>query len=108
MFLSGNISRCQGCNSQIKKASDGRVLPPPDDLVVQHKEQVMFQNPHSGTFQLSREYRNVYYHPRLQCIRKKFPNFDAVKHMRISRDNIARLTTVHTDFLKQEFSIQFS
>ena len=38
---------------------DGKPLPPPDDLVVQHKEYVLLQNPKSGIFQLSRELRNV-------------------------------------------------
>ena len=50
MFLVGNISRCQGCGEKIEKGPNGKVLPPPNDLVVQHKEQVMFQNPNTGHF----------------------------------------------------------
>ena len=44
MHVSGNISRCQGCTQKIERGPDGKTpLPPPNDLVIQHKEQVMFQ-----------------------------------------------------------------
>jgi hypothetical protein len=43
MIVGGNISRCQGCSGKILKP-----LPPPEDLVLQHKEQVLFQNPNTG------------------------------------------------------------
>ena len=33
-------------------------LPTPDDLVLQHKEQVTFQNPKTGSFHLSHDFRN--------------------------------------------------
>ncbi len=59
LTVSGNISRCQGCAGKILRAADGKPLPPP---VLQHKEQVLFQNPKTGTFQLSHDFRNVYYH----------------------------------------------
>ena len=48
-FITGNISRCQGCTG-ILRAGTGKPLPPPDDIVVQHKEHVLFQNPHSSDF----------------------------------------------------------
>lgn len=38
VFVSGNISRCQGCGNKIMRNADGKALPPPNDLVVQHKE----------------------------------------------------------------------
>ena len=63
MYISRNISRCQGCSGKILRAPDGKPLPPPDDLVIQHKEQVLYQNPKTGNFQLSHDFRNVYYHP---------------------------------------------
>lgn len=72
MFISRNISRYQGCLGKILRAPDGKPLPPPNDLVIQHKEHVVFQNPKSGNFQLSHYLRNVYYHPRLSCIRQSF------------------------------------
>ena len=108
VLLAGNISRCQGCGGKIERGIDGKVLPPPNDLVVQHKEQVIFQNPHSGIFQLSRDYRNVYYHPRLLCLQRKFPTFEAAKHIRVSNQVFNRLTVTHKDYLKKEFAIQFS
>ena len=56
VFVSGNISRCQGCSNKIMQSADGKALPPPNDLVVQHKEQVMFTNPNTGKCQLSQEH----------------------------------------------------
>ena len=40
MMISGNISRCQGCSGKILRGGNGKPLPPPDNLVVQHKEHV--------------------------------------------------------------------
>ena len=34
LLISGNISHCQGCLGKIMRGSDGKPLPPPDDLVV--------------------------------------------------------------------------
>ena len=62
-YISRNISRCQGCSGKILRTSTGKPLPPPDDLVVQHKEHVLFQNQKTGNFQLSHDFCNVYYHP---------------------------------------------
>ena len=106
MMLSGNISRCQGCSGKILRGGDGKPLPPPDDLVVQHKEYVLFQNPKSGIFQLSRELRNVYYHLRSSCI-SKFPSFQAGQQLRISKEALCKLSAVHKDHIAKEFSIQF-
>jgi len=68
VFVSGNIARCQGCSGRIMRDAGGKPLPPPNDLVIQHKEQIMFNNPNTGKYQLSRDYRNVYYHARVNCI----------------------------------------
>ncbi len=108
MLLVGNISRCQGCGGKIERGPDGKVLPPPNDLVIQHKENVMFQNPHSGNFQLSRELRNVYYHPRSLCLQQKFPTFQPAQHIRASNSVFICLTVQHMDYLKKEFAIEFS
>ena len=106
MYISGNISRCQGCSGKILRTSTGKPLPPPDDLVVQHKEQVLFQNQKTGNFQLSHDFRNVYYHPRLSCIKRKFPSFLATQHLRINPDVATMLTSVHKNHLFQEFQFQ--
>ena len=95
MLVCGNISRCQGCSGKILRREGGKPLPPPDDLVVQHKEYVLFQNPRSGVFQLSHDLRNVYYHPRLSCIHGKFSSFRAGLHLRISKETLTKLTNVH-------------
>ena len=100
LTISGNISRCQGCTGKILRGS-----PPPDDLIVQHKEQVLFQNPNTGYFQLSHDFRNVYYHARLSCIRQKFPAFVPSKHLQVHTDVAQKLTSVHKNYLCKEFCI---
>ena len=69
--LFGNVSQCQGCSEKIMQTLDGKPLPAPDDLIVQHKEHVLFPNPKTGLFQLSHDLRNVYYHLKISI--KNFP-----------------------------------
>ena len=48
VFLTARISRCQGCLGQIYQGAA------PWDVVLQHKQQVLFQNPNTGTWQLQK------------------------------------------------------
>ena len=107
VFVGGNISRCQGCSGKIMRDSNGKPLPPPNDLVMQHKEQVLFNNPKTGVFQLSSDHRNVYYHARLSCVRQKFPSFIPGQHCRVSRDTCSRFSQVHKEYLLKEFGVKF-
>ena len=50
-FVRGNISRCNGCKGKIGRMSK-KILPPPDDVVLRHKETVVFQNPNTVTTKL--------------------------------------------------------
>ena len=104
MVISGNISHCQDCSGKILQGESGKPL---YDLVVQHKEHVLFQNPRSCTFKLSREFRNVYYHPHLSYIRNKFSSFQASQRLRISREALDELTDVHKNHILKEFGIKF-
>lgn len=108
VIVSGNISRCLGCFERIMRGPDGKPLPPPDDLVLQHKEQVMFQNPKTGNFQLSYDLRNVYYHARLVCVRRKYSIFNGPQYRRVSYDVQGCLTSQHKVYLAKEFSIRLS
>jgi hypothetical protein len=83
------------------------LLPPPDDVVLGHKEYVLFQNPKSGMFEQSREKRNVYYHPWLTCIAPNFRNFQPSQHITISASVKEQLNRQHKDFLGKEFGILF-
>ncbi len=67
LFSNSRISRCQGCRGKIDHTHD--------DLVIQHKEHVLFQNPHTGgshtgRWEMSHDLRNTYYHA---CVTLKHP-----------------------------------
>ena len=90
ILVSGNISR-QGCANKILRDANGKPLPPPNDIVLQHKEQVLFNNPDTGIFQLSKDHQNVYYHARQSCVLKKFTTFQPNQHCLISELTLAAL-----------------
>ena len=81
VFIFGNISRCNGCKGRISRSVDNKVLPPPDDIVLGHKEYVVYQNSRSGLFEQSKDKRNVYYHPWKTCIAPHFMDFDPDRHI---------------------------
>ena len=75
MFLNARISRCQGCRGKIEQ-----VQPKPGDVVLQHIKEyvsryVLFQNPRTGSCQMSKDMRNTYYHPQLNCVSRAHPGF---------------------------------
>ena len=103
-FVRGNISRCNGCKGKIGRQGKNP-LPPPDDVVLRHRETVIFQNPNTGIFQASHEPRNVYYHAWKTCIAAHFRDFNAALHIRIEEEVKKALTTVHLRHLAEEFNV---
>ena len=97
-FVKGNISRCNGCKKRNLRTPQGAPHPPPNDLCLQHKEFVVFENPHTGLHQLSHDLRNVYYHAQKQCIGE---------HARIivPSEVRAKLNSVHMHHLMLEFGL---
>ena len=106
-FVKGNISRCAGCDKRNLRGEDGKRHEAPHDLCVQHKEQVMFQNPRSGNYQLSKDLRNVYYHANKLCVMAKSPNFNPLTDLKVSKDVRARLTSAHLQLLLDQFGLSF-
>lgn len=98
-FVKGNISRCNGCKNRI-----GR-LPPPGDIVLQHKERVLFLNPNTGVYQLSRDYRNVYYHALNSCVCPHFNDFNADVHIKVDCSVKDKLSGIHVQHMSKEFNI---
>ena len=105
-FVKGNILCCNGCGKRNLRGEDGKPRPPPQDLCVQHKEYVLFENPHTGKYQMSMDLRNVYYHAIMTCIRQKNPHFypDTI---RSSNDIKAKLTGIHYSHLLSQFGLSF-
>ena len=53
-FMFGNVSHCNGCKGRIAHDPNKKALPPPDDIVLQHKEYVVYQNSRTGYYEQSR------------------------------------------------------
>ena len=106
-FVRGNISRCSGCGKRDLRGEDGRPKPSPYDLCIQHKEHVIFENPHTGMYQMSVDLRNVYYHASVQCVAKKNAHFNPKKALKISHDVKSKLAKVHFAYLLDEFGLSF-
>ena len=103
LFFRGNISRCNGCKGKIGRQGK-KPLPPPDDVVLRHRETVVFQNPNTSIFQASHKPRNVYYHAWKTCVAAHFCHFNAAMHIRIEEVKES-LTTVHIRHLAEKFNI---
>ena len=93
------------CIGKILRGDHNQVLPPPDDIVLRHREQVMFQNPNTGIFQLSKELRNVYYHPWKTCIGPHFSDFHPAVHIKVESSVECLLSSEHLSLLQREFNI---
>ena len=106
-FVRGNILRCNGCGKRDLRGEDGRPKPQPYDLCIQHKEHVLFENPHTGMYQMSADLRNVYYHARLQCVTQKNVHFNPGSALKISQEVKSKLSKVHFAYLLGEFGLSF-
>ena len=94
-FVKGNISRCSGCGQRNLRGVDGKPKQPPHDLCLQHKEYVIFENPHTGMHQLSSDLRNVYYHASVGCVTQKYSTFNPTTHVKVSGEVRGKLSVVH-------------
>ena len=83
VFIFGNVSRCNGYKGRISIGEDKKPLSPPDDIVLGHKEYIIYQKPKSGNLEQSEDKRNVNYHLWRTCIAPHFCNFDATQHITI-------------------------
>ena len=85
MTICGNISRCNGCSQKNLRGPDGRSpLPPPDDLVIQHKSKCHFRILKLEIFNCLLIFRNVYYHACSACVKKKCPSFTGRQYLQIN------------------------
>ena len=76
----------------------------PLDIVLQHKEQIVFQNPNTGTWQLSRDLR-THYHVSHKCVVSKYPNFNPSHDLKVSSAVRQRLDDCHFRIVTTAFGI---
>ena len=96
------ISKCGGCGKKDLRDLCGKPHPPPEDLYLQHKEFVMFDNPHTGVRQRSHDQRNVYYHARKACAERKCYHPKVI----IPTETRVRLSAIHMHHIMQEFGLE--
>ena len=84
---------------------DKKPLPPLDDIVLGHKEYVVYHNSKTGNFEQSWDKRNVYYHPWMTCTAPHFCDFDATHHITVPDTVSGKLLTIHKAFILREFGV---
>ena len=104
-LLFGNVSRCKG---KIVHGPDNKPLPPPDNLVLGHKEIVIFNNPKTGRFEQSSDKCNVYYHPWKTYVDPNFADFNPSCHLMVKRDVKSKLQPSHIQLLETELGIKLA
>ena len=104
-FIFGNVSRCQGCKGRIARGENKTLLPPPNDIVLGHKEHVVYQNARSGLFEQSADKRNVYYHPWRTCVVPHFAHFNAIQHIHTPPTVMPKLLPQHKALIASEFGL---
>jgi len=95
-LLCGNISTCHGCLNEFLRTG------PPYDLIVQHQEDRSYTSPVTGL--QATKYGNAYYHPHLECIRRKWPAF-IPDDLVIPANLGERLQDSHKQLLFENFGI---
>ena len=103
IFLTGYIKICAGCHQGYKRLSDGKSLPPPNDLCLVHKEQHVYYNVVNNRQQLS-SLSNVHYHMDVGCVKLRFPDFNSFT-VQIPSDVKVRLQQSHRTAIFQAFGI---
>ena len=73
--FNGRIKVCAGCKGPHLKGPNNELLPPPNNICIQHSEPLTFTNPRTGLE--ASKVGNAYYHINSACIHKKHPNFTA-------------------------------
>ena len=97
-LLNGRIKVCAGCKGPHLKNTNNRVLSPPYDMCICHKETQAFINPQTGLE--SSKLGNAYYHVNLTCIQKKHPNFSP-DHLVCPEDVRELLNEAHALLLRE-------
>ena len=97
-------SICQGCCLGYQRNLNGDSLPPPYDIIIGHFEKQQYSDQVTGLTRLSREIcvDCVHYHPSLQYIRAKFPEFQLAE-LSIPRELFMKLNATHKLFLNSTF-----
>ena len=93
-FISGNISKCAGCNNKYSKPPT-----PPYDLCVQHKEWRTFTPTAGGDSQS--KFSPAYYHLNLPCIHRNWPMFDP-QCLSVCEDVKSKMTPLHWEYLRKQ------
>lgn len=108
VFLSDHprVTTCTGCSRRFARRADGSPFPPPDDIVITHKECRPWKEK-SGILRLGKE-QAVYFHVNVACVRKgnsiDSAGFNGTQ-VQIHPIVKQRLTDEHKTFLQTQLNI---
>jgi len=93
-FISGNISKCAGCNNKYSKPAI-----PPFDLCIQHKEWRTFIPTPGGESQS--KFAPAYYHLNLLYINRNWPMF-IPSWLSVGDEVRSKMSPLHWEYLKKQ------
>lgn len=96
-IIPSRVEKCYGCKRKFRPRK--KVLTPPDDLVVSHKEKRVFRDK-SGASTQANAISNVYFHLAIGCIQLTNSSFK-LSCLKISDSNRAKLTDDHKSKLQK-------
>ena len=98
------ITTCYGCRNKFTRAADGGLPIPPLDLILKCNEDRQYYDK-AGTLQ-EKEKSNTYYHPSVNCIKKKHPDFQ-LNDIRLDDSVRSSLHSSHFELLQSVFDLSF-
>ena len=102
-MLNNRITTCFGCRNKFTRSADGGVPVAPLDLILKCNESRQYYGKDGNIHE--KENSNTYYHPNINCIRNKHPDFTQAD-IRIEENVRSSLLPVHLDLLASVFNFR--
>ena len=100
------MQKCYGCGGVVRhKLSDD--IPAPWDIVLTRREFRVFSPRGTTTIRISKSKENVYYHPRLACLKKKNAVVGS-EDILVTPEVAEKLSQLHKVLLANEFGKRFN
>ena len=98
------MRKCYGCGGTVRATSDFDP-PSPWNIVLTKKEYRVYTPRGQDSIKISTKKENVYYHPRIKCLRLKNPD-GSVNSVEVPSELESQLDDLHKSQLKKEFGLK--